>query len=89
MATPTRKQLTYLRRLAEGTGTTFTPPSTTVEASREIERLKHGPRHARSDVARERRAVSDDLTRRGDAATVRPDEVQGYGSTARWSGGPA
>jgi hypothetical protein len=89
MAAPTRKQLTYLRRLAEATGTTFTPPKTTAEASREIDRLKRRPRQARTDVARERRGVSDDLTRRGDAAAVRPDEVEGFGSTARWSGGPA
>jgi hypothetical protein len=89
MAAPTPKQLTYLRRLTETTGTTFTPPKTASEASREIERLKHRPRQARADVARERRAVSDDLTRRGEVAAVRPDEVEGHGSTARWSGGPA
>jgi len=88
MTAPTRKQLTYLRRLAEATGTTFTAPTTAVEASREIDRLKGRPRQGRGDIARERRAVSDDLTRRGDAAAVRPDEVEGYGSTARWSGGP-
>jgi len=89
MAAPTPKQLTYLRRLAEATGTTFTPPTTTVEASREIDRLKRRPRQARGDVARERRAVSRGLADRGDAAAVRPDEVEGFGSTARWSGGPA
>jgi hypothetical protein len=88
MAAPTPKQLTYLRRLADATGTTFTPPRTTVEASREIDRLKNRPRQARGEFARERRAVSDDLTHRGDAAAVRPDEVEGYGSTARWSRGP-
>lgn len=43
MATPMRKQLTYLHRLAEATGTTFTPPRTTVEASREGSRTRTGP----------------------------------------------
>ena len=89
MDKPTPKQLRYLKRLAERTGGTFAWPQTKAEASREIERLKSRPSSARSDVVRERRAVSDDLTRRGDAAAVRPDEVSGYGSTARWSGGPA
>ncbi len=59
------------------------------EASREIDRLKSRPRQARAELARERRGVSDDLTRRGEVAAVRPDEVEGFGSTARWSGGPA
>lgn len=36
---PTRKQLGYLRRLAELTGTTFTPPRIRKEASREIDRM--------------------------------------------------
>jgi hypothetical protein len=36
---PTPKQLRYLRVLAEQTGTTFTPPTSSVEASREIDRL--------------------------------------------------
>lgn len=37
---PTQKQQCYLRSLAQRTGTSFTPPSTKVEASREIKRLK-------------------------------------------------
>jgi hypothetical protein len=37
---PTSKQLCYLRVLAERTGTTFTPPKTSSDASAEIGRLK-------------------------------------------------
>lgn len=37
---PTAKQLSYLRRLAEQTATTFTAPKTRGQASREIKRLK-------------------------------------------------
>jgi len=33
---PTPKQLRYLRVLAEQTGTTFTPPTTSTQASREL-----------------------------------------------------
>ncbi len=87
MAAPTPKQLNYLRRLAETTGTTFSPPSTRAEASREIERLKGRPRTPRRDIKRERQAVSRDLAERGGAAAVRAEEVEGYGSSARWTGG--
>lgn len=36
---PTSKQLGYLRLLAERTETTFVPPRTRAEASREIDRM--------------------------------------------------
>jgi len=36
---PTPRQLRYLRVLAGQTGTTFTPPTSSAEASREIDRL--------------------------------------------------
>jgi len=81
---PTPKQLRYLKRLAERTGGTFAWPPTKAEASREIGRLKGRPSSARSDVVRELRAVSRE---RGGAAAVRPNEVSGYGSSARWAGG--
>jgi len=84
---PTPKQLRYLKRLAERTGGTFAYPQTKAEASREIERLKGRPSSTRSDVVRELRAVSRELGERGGAAAVRPNEVSGYGSSARWAGG--
>jgi hypothetical protein len=83
---PTPKQLRYLRTMAERTGTTFTTPRSIAEASRLIETMKERKRTPRSDVQRERRAVSQDMaTRRGDAAQVRPDELSGYGSSATWT----
>ena len=87
MEKPTPKQLRYLKRLAERTGATFAYPQTKAEASREIERLKGRPSSTRSDVVRELRAVSRELGERGGAAAVRPNEVSGYGSSARWAGG--
>ena len=84
---PTPKQLRYLKRLAERTGGTFAYPQTKAEASREIERLKGRPSSTRSDVVRELRAVTRELGERGGAAAVRPNEVSGYGSSARWAGG--
>jgi len=82
---PTAKQQRYLRALAQQTGTSFTPPATRAQASREIDRLKKlgtSPRHERSQ---DRRTVSQ--AARGDAATPRADEIVGYGSSATWGAG--
>jgi hypothetical protein len=82
---PSAKQLRYLRGLAEQRGETFAYPRSAAEASAEIERLKGrrpGSAHERRD---ERLQVSREMARRGDAATVREFEVEGYGSSARWA----
>jgi hypothetical protein len=90
-ATPPRatdSQLRYLKRLADLTGQTFTYPRTIAQASREITRLRLAKQSSRDDIARERRQIADDMaTRRGDAARVRPDELQGHGLSARWARG--
>lgn len=84
---PTRKQLNYLRALAQRTGQTFTSPKTMAEASAEIQRLEGVKPTPRADRRRELRLIQDDLaTARGDAASVRDDELSGYGSTATWAG---
>ena len=82
---PTGKQLAYLRTLADQTGTTFTPPATRAQASREIERLKALPSASRAERSRERRAVQDALAHDVPASAVRAHETTGYGSTARWA----
>ena len=81
---PTARQQRYLRSLAQKTGTSFIPPATKTQASREIKRLKKlaaSPRHEREG---EQRAVSERLAPGTSAARVRKDEVSGYGSTATW-----
>jgi hypothetical protein len=86
---PTRKQLAYLRKLAEKTGTTFAYPETRAQASAEIQRLQARPRSGVGDARRERRAVQRDLQIRPDDATaVRARDVRGYGSSARWAHRP-
>jgi hypothetical protein len=87
MSTPaTARQLTYLRRLAEQTGTTFTPPTSKAEASRAIRAMKARPRTSRDERRREGREVQLDMaTRRGDASQVTAREVAGHGSTATWA----
>ncbi len=83
---PTTKQLRYLRDLAHVTGTTFVPPTTSTEASREIARLKARPISSLAERGRERRQVQDDLARgRRDAVRHRANETDGHGSTARWA----
>ena len=84
MSKPTPKQLTYLRALAERCGESFTLPTTSREASKEIERLKGRRATSRSDRRRERREVERDMSERAPASAVREDEITGYGSSARW-----
>ena len=81
---PSPKQQRYLRSLAQNTGTTFTPPTTRAEASREIERLKQFGASLAHDRREDRRAVAEGLERRGDEAAVRDDEIDGWGSSATW-----
>lgn len=44
---PTLRQLALLRRLAERTGTTFTPPTDRQHASRQIDEMLQRPRSGR------------------------------------------
>jgi Protein of unknown function (DUF3072) len=87
----TSRQLAYLRALANKTGTTFTYPATKAQASREIKRLKQisstgmtSAEHEAEDHARE---LHNDLPLTYGAA-IRDHEIEGYGSTARWSSRP-
>ena len=83
---PTPKQLAYLRSLANRSGTTFTYPRTSSQASAEIKRLQRLGQSSQADLTREQRAVQRDLAERpDDASQVRRDELSGYGSGARWA----
>jgi hypothetical protein len=84
---PTAKQLRYLRDLANSRGQTFRYPETRAQASAEIRRLRAQQPDSRLQREVERRegqraVQSGEL----DATAVRPDEIQGYGSHARWAG---
>lgn len=82
---PTVKQMRLLRQLAMERGESFAMPTTRAEASEQIRGLKCRDRTPYADVRRERAQVSRDLANRGGAAAVQPDEVVGYGSSARWA----
>src|ERR1017187_4237111 len=78
---PTPRQLGYLRSLAQQTGTTFVTPRTRADASSEIARLRQlkrsGAPRAFSEMTRHERRPTY-------AAAPQPDEIEGFGSTARW-----
>jgi hypothetical protein len=80
---PTAKQLTYLRALADRTGTTFVIPATRAQASAEIRRLttiaSTGFTFAELHAEHAARKAFDDHP------LVKPWETTGYGSTATWS----
>lgn len=82
---PTARQQAELRRLAEKTGTSFTPPKTIREASAEIKRMR-GLKATHRGVARsERREVSRAMQEpSGLTPAFRRDEVEGFGSSAAW-----
>ncbi len=86
MPKATAKQLSYLKRLAEQRGQSFSYPETIAEASREIARLKGVRPDSRVDQRRERHAIADAIQAgpADAAARVRADEIEGYGSTAVW-----
>jgi len=54
---PTPRQLAFMRCLADRTGTTFSPPKTRHEASRQIDALKRRPISDPADVAFDLAAV--------------------------------
>jgi hypothetical protein len=85
---PTARQLSYLRTLAERTGQTFTWPRTRAFASREIRRLKATVTSTRAERELERHDWAAEAAAREANCDVplRPDELQGYGSSATWRG---
>jgi len=80
---PTPGQIKYLEDLAMKTGTSFSWPKTFGQAHLEINRLLALSPSSRADRRHEARQVSEDLARNsGDAASIRPDEIGGYGANA-------
>ena len=89
MNKPTPKQLAYLKSLAAKTATTFAYPANSHDASAEIKRLQGLPASGAGDRVRELRGVQHDLAERpGDNTAIRPQDVRGYGSSARWAHRP-
>lgn len=83
---PTKPQLRELRRLADRTGQSFAYPATRAEASKELQRLAKAEKSTAAERALDReKMVRDDHPMRS-AARIYDDEIEGYGSSARWRG---
>jgi hypothetical protein len=82
---PTRRQLNYLKALAERTGQTFQWPHGAAAASREIQRLKSTRPSSRLERAIERYGDPQAIEAAQDAAQIHGFETIGYGSTCTWS----
>ena len=84
---PSSRQLTYLKALANRTGQTFTYPVTSVQASREIQRLKGSRASSASELAMERfDLAAENAAREANCdAAIRPDEIAGWGGNAHCS----
>ncbi len=81
----TPKQKRELARLADLTGTTHAHVRTRGEASQEIRRMRRLPGSRRYERHQDRQAVRRGLAERQSASSVRDDEIEGYGSSARWA----
>lgn len=74
-----------LRRLAQLTGTSFTPPRNVHHASQQIDAMRKRQRFDPLQRDLERAAAKAGLNiGANDATRVRSAEVDGYGSTATW-----
>jgi hypothetical protein len=87
---PTAKQLTYLRTLANRTGTSFATPISRADASAEIRRLKRiadtGFTFAELKGEAAARRDHDDERLPAELATaIQEWETIGWGSNCRWS----
>ena len=78
---PTAAQQSYLRRLAQRKGVSFTPPKTKRQASAEINRLKAIKGRGHTFAEASAKPDHSDVALPNGAA-MRPSEVSGYGSRA-------
>jgi len=79
------EQLQLLRRLASRRGVSFTPPTDSAHASRQIDALLARDLPSADESDREHREVREELSvGSGAVALVDDDELGGWGSTAHW-----
>ena len=83
---PTKPQLRELRRLAERTGQSFAYPATRAEASKQLQRLAKAAKSTAAERAIDRREIVREDHPLLSAARAYDDEIEGYGSSARWRG---
>lgn len=83
---PTQRQLAELRRLGASTGIRAGVPKTRAQASRRIDQLRSVKPLSglETRIARDLPGLADSGIR--DASAFADDEVEGYGSSARFAG---
>jgi hypothetical protein len=86
---PTAPQLVRLRKLATLKGQSFAYPATRADASKEIDRLDRAPFSTSAERALDRQQIVRDDHPLLSSARVRDDEIEGWGSSARWRGRPS
>jgi hypothetical protein len=84
---PSKRQLKYLRSLADRTGQTFTWPHSKAQASQEIQRLRRTRPSTALEHAIERLDLQSEQAARQANCDVSVDfsEITGHGSNCRWS----
>jgi hypothetical protein len=83
---PTKTQLDRLRKLADRKGQSFAYPATRAEASKEIQRLGKAEKSTAAERALDRQEIVREDHPLLSAARIYDDEIEGYGSSARWRG---
>ena len=79
------EQLQFLRSLSARRGVSFSPPTSSADASRQIDALLAIEVSPADDLEREVCGVREDLSLgAGAVALVDESELGGYGSTAHW-----
>lgn len=79
------EQLQLLRNLSARRGASFTPPTSSAHASRQIDALLASEVSSVDDAEREIREIREDLALGAGAVTLVDErELGGYGSTAHW-----
>jgi hypothetical protein len=82
---PSRRQLTYLKALAQRAGQTFQWPTSSLAASREIRRLKNTQPSTGLERAIERYGDTQAIESAQDAVAIHSIEIVGHGSSCTWS----
>jgi hypothetical protein len=79
------EQLQFLRSLSSRRGVSFSRPTSSADAGRQIEDLLAKEVPTVEDIERELRGIREELSvGAGAVALVDDDELGGYGSTAHW-----
>jgi hypothetical protein len=84
LSPPSPRLLRLLPIMAQERGVSFVRPTTLAQARSEYRRLKAIPRECRAQRSADHVAVVDAMRRSGGSSRVRPEEIAGFGSSARW-----